>query len=530
MEKVTLPSNVVGNILQSLNPSDFPMRLSHNFRDSGIQLRKDIAINFFDDLLIYDPDILFQKYAGVKEVILYLYYLHPKELIHWIYMNDQRLYRMLFISLSSATKSLLKELNTSQLVGLPLIWLLNRKEYDIVSYLNNPFLTSPLQADESSAGKSIKLYNVIDGLIKLSTITRFDELVPISENDDIYHYYNSLIKNSNVLGKWDPIREVKNGYKMTDHIRTCFIMFKNRYNDSVLNEEWLFKILNKFLEDKEMMPRIIDLIPLNIMYTEELINVLIRYFKDFRHRMSGTAPKVTAAIVAAAATVSLDMVISVVNAFEKGYEIVSFGYISDIVNIISYLYQSELISTQVVLTIAIKTGTPDILTDDFIKLVISNVHTAAFFEFEYVRFEMPMDVTENNMVTIFDRISLLAPGMFKLECLECVLDIAIKFAFVNPVFHYFATELPDMYLMKDSYMSSDHLNRYYSSLLKFSTFIPNSLYDMRTVFIGNIIIERNKDTKMEIMTIPSVAVKYLLVSSKIKYDTVTENVISGMNI
>jgi hypothetical protein len=127
-----IPDVGVSNILSFLKPSQFPNRVSKTFRDIGRNVVRDIKEDFYTDLLILDPDVIFEKYGDISEISSYLYYLHPREYIVWIYQTNPVLYKMLFVSLTKAGRDFFASCDEKIIGGLPLAWMLNNNHIRII--------------------------------------------------------------------------------------------------------------------------------------------------------------------------------------------------------------------------------------------------------------------------------------------------------------------------------------------------------------------------------------------------------------
>jgi hypothetical protein len=412
-----IPGVGVSNILSFLKPSQFPNRVSTMFRDVGRNVVSNIVADFYSDLLILDPDVILDKYGDISEVAPYLYYLHPREYIVWIYQTNPELYKMLFVSLTKAGRDFFASCDENIIGGLPLAWMLNNGYIRIIE----EFKTAATNPDH---------YTIY---IESEQYMTFDEVVPSNQSTDFYNVIRITRSVRRIVSPSGKIRD--------SDLNASIYLLKNRKSDNILNlDTFINAIPDSFPNASFMAAFLIGLRGDGLDFTNELIIAAFRIRYGLReHELTPKSRKTYLSkvdvsfnklLLSTSTSGGLDCVKMCYDLLmcDHGSQFIvpinDIHITDEIQEVCEFLLSKELVTGGQVLFIGIYGCIPSL-----IKLPIVRI--------EFIRCTTRKYPTEENAVKVFDIISPRPETAEKDDCLGLLKGVHKEYYFpslIKPLF------------------------------------------------------------------------------------------------
>jgi hypothetical protein len=87
-----LPTHVMKNIVGMGGNPNVLNRVSTYGRQVGMEMKSDQIERFYEDILVLDPEPIFEKYALIDELLLYTYMIYDDRFGVWIQRNDPKIF------------------------------------------------------------------------------------------------------------------------------------------------------------------------------------------------------------------------------------------------------------------------------------------------------------------------------------------------------------------------------------------------------------------------------------------------------
>jgi hypothetical protein len=499
-----IPGVGVSNILSFLKPSQFPTGVSKAFRDIGKNVVRDIKEDFYSDLLILDPDVIFEKYGDIPDIVPYLYYLHPHEYIVWIYQNNKELYKMLFISLTKVGIDFFASCDEKIIGGLPLAWMLNNNHIHIIKQFK-AVATNP------------KYY---DTYIRAYQYMTFDEVVPSDRfSEQFYPMFD-------ISESFDKIVDSFNTVHLRDYteVNSFLYLFKNRRSDWRINKISATRLLNNY-RSYSYTDDFLEGIKLGFTITEEMFNIFMDIILKSRRYTTDTEEmkKFTHSSLISAST-SIGW-FCVTNCWKQitnvcGREdnliplesIVSIHMSPERIAICDYLLLKGLTTKAQIQYIAITQCVPSLIMSEDVK----PSHITIYNE---------TDPTEESATKMFEKLITMPPTENRNKCLKVLANVCHDYYFpslVVPLFNVgIESKQHSLHISEGDILtivSTERRNRYTFEKIKIDpAYTYTDAYERRnyvTAFTANLLNVEWYDFNYGI---PSLAVGYLLCLKGIKF-------------